>query len=111
MPSLRTAASCSSHLPQNQDGCPRVRLEPGLTRLASSHKGKQESPPHSASGAPFPTVLLDLQAPPRHTRRGSTPTEISFPDGLLQAMALSGAVLQAHHPDWASSCFWLPELG
>lgn len=70
-----------------------VRPEPGLTRLASSHK-RQEPPPHSASGAPFPTVLLDLQVPPRHTQRGSTPVEInkSIPGGLLQAMALSGAV-------------------
>lgn len=33
--------------------------------------------PHSASGTPLPTVLLDLQAPPRHTQQGSTPTEIS----------------------------------
>lgn len=33
--------------------------------------------PHSASEAPFPTVLLGLQAPPRHTPQGTTPNKIS----------------------------------
>lgn len=42
--SPRTAASCSSHLPQCQDGCPRVRPEPGLTRLPSSYKRRQDAP-------------------------------------------------------------------